>query len=167
MGRMDEQGPAENHDDLPADESLGWALHHLAVSAAQVDVKIGERIGLSASEYLAMKHLLATDSSIGPVELGNLLGISSGSATALVDRLEKAGHLLRIRHPNDRRRLILRPTESSVAAILNELQPLGESLELLARDFTPEERTVIHRFLKRAANAHRLFGRPTVKKPAG
>lgn len=86
-------------------QPLTWAVHHLAVAVAEFDASVARRLGLSAGDYLALKHLLAAAGPVefadppGPVELGRLLGLSSGAATGLVDRLERAGYARREPHP--------------------------------------------------------------------
>ena len=39
--------------------------------------------------------------------LGEALGLTSGAVTAVVDRLERSGHVRRVRDQHDRRRVIL------------------------------------------------------------
>jgi DNA-binding MarR family transcriptional regulator len=134
-------------DHAPDGDALGWALHQMAVATAAVDSVIARRLGVSSTEYLALKHILAAEPAIGPVELGRLLGMSSGSATALVDRLERSGHLERVRHPSDRRRLVLAATTHARERILAQLQPLTDEMFKLSRRFTPAERDATARFL--------------------
>nr|MDT0660141.1 MarR family winged helix-turn-helix transcriptional regulator [Micromonospora sp. DSM 115978] len=137
--------------------ALGWSLHHLAVASVDVDVVLAERLGLGFTDYLAMKHLMTSPTPMGPVELGKLLGISSGSATGLVDRLERAGHVERHRHPDDRRRQVVLPTDATTRRISAALDPLADLMVRLADEFTPQERIVIERFLTRAVECHHRF----------
>ncbi|GIJ73475.1 MarR family winged helix-turn-helix transcriptional regulator [Virgisporangium ochraceum] len=139
---------------------LSWALHNFVVAAAELDVALGRRLRLSPGDYLAMKHLMTSEQALGPVELGALVGLTSGSATGLVDRLERAGHVRRHRDPHDRRRLILEPTESALAAAAEELRPLDDALRRLADRFTGDERATIERFLREATGLYRAFSRP-------
>jgi DNA-binding MarR family transcriptional regulator len=48
------------------------------------------RLGIGDTDMTALEHLFA-NGPLGPVELGEKLGLRSASATALVDRLEAAG----------------------------------------------------------------------------
>ncbi|WP_247827375.1 MarR family winged helix-turn-helix transcriptional regulator [Arthrobacter antioxidans] len=133
-------------------EELSWALRGVNRAAAEVDQALANRIGLRLGDYSAMGHVMSQEGApLGPVELGNRLGISTGSATELVDRLERAGHLVRLREGKDRRRVSLRPSEEAVERILTELRPLFDSLDALTDDFTPAEQSAIHRYLRLAA----------------
>ncbi|MDF2975489.1 MAG: hypothetical protein K0S40_217 [Actinomycetospora sp.] len=62
--------------------------------------RAGRASRAAAIDYTAMSHVLAAEVPRGPFELGRRLGISSGSATELVDLLERAGHLPRSSRPS-------------------------------------------------------------------
>ncbi|GGS89597.1 MULTISPECIES: MarR family winged helix-turn-helix transcriptional regulator [Streptomyces] len=94
----------------------------------------------------------------GPVSTGDvarLRGLTSGSATRLVDRLVKAGIVQRLADPGDRRR--------SLAALApNARARLGEAWETPGRAFgavlegcSDAEPAVIADFMRRAAEVGR------------
>src|SRR5690349_11521904 len=58
----------------------------------------------------------AAGADIGPSQLARRLRITTAATTALVDRMVGAGHLDRVADPSDRRRLVLRVTDSAQAA---------------------------------------------------
>lgn len=130
--------------------SLAGLLHELAVAMSALDSRIARRLGLSPTEYVAMKHVMAGASvgePIGPARLARLLGMSTGSVTALVDRLEGAGHVRRVRHDADRRRVVLTASPATVRRVGRELTPLAADVTELGGTFDTAERAVIHRFL--------------------
>lgn len=93
----------------------------------------------------------------GP-ELGNRLGgMRSASATALVDRLESAGHVERRRHPSDRRRLVVVPTEQAFKTGQEAFSPLEVGLEEAAGELTDEECAVVARYLDRVVEKINSF----------
>ncbi|XVV17126.1 MarR family winged helix-turn-helix transcriptional regulator [Actinoplanes sp. CA-131856] len=134
---------------------LAWAVHHLATAAAEVDAATARRMGLSAGDFLALKHLMVAGEPIGPVELGRLLGLTSGAATGLVDRLERAGWVARAPHPGDRRRQILTATPRAAGALLAELRPLADDIAGLAAALPVEERHLVTGILHDLARLHR------------
>lgn len=138
---------------------LSWALHNFVVAAAELDVALGRRLRLSPGEYLAMKHLMTSEVALGPVELGTLVGLTSGSATGLVDRLERAGHLRRHRDPTDRRRLILEPTEQALDGVTSELRPLNDALQEVVAGYSDDERATIERFIDKVTALYQSFSR--------
>ncbi len=103
---------------------------------------------------------MKAEGPLGSVELGNRLGgMRSASATALVDRLEAAGHVER-RHPSDRRRLVVVPTERADEASYEAFAPLDAELMAAADDLTDEERAAVARYLDRVVEASNSFNEP-------
>ena len=100
------------------------------------------------TDYAAVGHVLSADMPTGPLQLSQSLGISSGSATELVDRLERSGHLERHRDDQDRRRVTLSLTLSAVEQVLTELRPLVAAMDEVAAELTPEEGATVIRFLR-------------------
>lgn len=136
---------------------LSWALREMNRAAAKVDHRLAERMRLRSLDYAAMQHVMDATDAIGPAELSGRLGISTGSGTELVDRLETAGHLARHRHPQDRRRITLQATDKAVASVIGELTPLLADIDALTTEFSADEQEVIARFLRAAAGRMRLF----------
>ncbi len=129
------------------------------VQQASLDVRqaLARRLGLGINDVGALDHLVSSADPMGPVELGHRLGIRSASATALVDRLEQVGHVERTAHPDDRRRLVLRPTASAGREMRRTLRPLVSALDDAAADLSPAEVAVVIAYLQRAATAMRAF----------
>ena len=88
------------------DETIRQLLNRRDLASARHRSAISRRLGLSESEMLAVAHL-AQRGRLSPSELAELLDLSSGGVTALVQRLELAGHVERQAHPTDRRSVLL------------------------------------------------------------
>lgn len=99
---------------------------------------------------LAVAHL-AQRGALAPGELGALLGLSSGGVSALVQRLEHAGDVLRAAHPSDGRRSLLRLSPALVRRAERALGPLVADVEALAAQLDEDERRLVTRFLARLA----------------
>lgn len=136
---------------------LSWSLRSVNRAAAEVDHALAERIGLRQLDYSALGHIMDREGSpVGPAELGHRLGISTGSASELVDRLERLGHISRARDDTDRRRVSLTAQKHAVDRIFTELAPLFSTLDELAAEFSEDEQIVLNRYLRLAAQ--RLSG---------
>ncbi|MED4857515.1 MarR family transcriptional regulator [Bacillus atrophaeus] len=85
-------------------------------------------------------------------ELGKKTGLSTGSVTALIDRLEKAGYVIREKDPNDRRRVIIVPLTESKKQVKQLFSSLSESTANLCRQYTEEELTLIFDFLRKSSS---------------
>ncbi|MFZ0218331.1 MAG: MarR family transcriptional regulator [Candidatus Dormiibacterota bacterium] len=153
---MKEEATADRGAD-PGTE-INLALRALVQAGHDMNVALAQRLGIGVTDAQAMGQLVGSPSPLGPVELGNRLGIRSASATTLVDRLEAAGHLRRERHPKDRRRVTLQLTETGRAEIRRALTPLVDRVAELTRDLDAAEAETVRRFLRDAARVLHDFG---------
>ncbi|MDR7275888.1 MarR family winged helix-turn-helix transcriptional regulator [Catenuloplanes atrovinosus] len=138
---------------------LAWTVHHLAVAAAELDAAIARRMGLTAGDYLALKHLAVSPAPVGPVELGRMLGMTSGAATGLVDRLVRAGYARREPHLTDRRRQTVTTTPLARERLLDELRPLADDIASATARLTDGQRRTVAETLDRLATLHRKHAR--------
>lgn len=152
--------PSRNADATEAVErsrtdahEVSWALRSTNRAAAELDRAFAAHLLLSPLEYTAIDHIMSSESDpIGPVELATRIGISPGSATEMIDRLERYGHVSRERGAADRRRVLVTTRPEAVQRILGELAPVFTDLDDLAETFSPEEQRTIQRYLRQAAN---------------
>ena len=72
---------------------------------------IARATGLGVTETQAISYL-AVHGDRGQNDLAADLGLTSGAATALIDRLERQGVAERYPHPHDRRRALVRLTDA-------------------------------------------------------
>jgi DNA-binding MarR family transcriptional regulator len=150
------EGEVQEGNFLEAHE-LSWALRAVTRANAEITRELARRLGLGVNDMMALDHLLQ-NGPLGPAELGHLLGMRPASATALVDRLEAAGHVERRPHPTDRRRLVVRPTPHAVREVLGEIRPLVAELDAVAGEFAPEERRAVARYLRRVTEVLGAYG---------
>ncbi|OZM76343.1 MarR family transcriptional regulator [Pseudonocardia sp. MH-G8] len=126
---------------------------------------LARRLGLPDNDVRAMSLLVDSEDPLGPVELGNRLGMRSASATELVDRLEAAGHVRRAPHPRDRRRVVVEVTESGRHAILTELGPLLARFDRVAEGLGAEGSATVVAYLRAIAGEQRAFGAQEEARP--
>src|SRR3712207_8882542 len=89
---------------------------------------MARRTGLGLSEMSALEHLQHAHGGLTPTELGKRLSLSSGAITALVDRLERTGHVERRPHPTDRRRSVVLPVPEGLEEAARQLSPVAAEL---------------------------------------
>ena len=104
-------------------------------------------VGVSRSDYDALEAL-DEHGSLTPGELGTLLSLTSGSVTALIDRLEKLGWASRNRHPDDRRKIIVTLTQNAWQIGQDELKPYLQAIDAAAGQLGTDDRAVVVGFLK-------------------
>lgn len=134
-----------------------WALWEVMRAATDAGYVLAERMGLPYNDVRALGILAESADPLGPVELGNRLGMRSASATELVDRLEGTGHVRRVRHPRDRRRVILEISETGRNAVMAELGPLLARFDRVADDLAPDSSATVVRYLRAIAVEQRAY----------
>jgi MarR family transcriptional regulator, organic hydroperoxide resistance regulator len=126
-------------------------LHHLLIG------KLLRAAGLHPGQEAIMMRLWA-DGPQQPAALIRLLGSDAATMTRSVQRLERAGFVLRKPSPTDGRAVIIEPTQAS-QALRAQVEAIWPRLEeLCTRDLTDDERvqargllSTIERSLMRAA----------------
>jgi len=108
---------------------------------------VSQQTGISASESQFM-HLLALNGSMTPSELATQSGLTSGTVTGVLDRLENLSFIRRDRHPTDRRKVVVVLDEAKVAEAMGQYYiEQGEALARVIDTFTAAELTTVLRFL--------------------
>jgi len=90
---------------------------------------------------------------VTPIDLARHLGISTASMTALLDRLEKSGHLVRLPHPKDRRKVLIAVTPHTEDDMRQVLGAMHEQMMRATRGMTEAEATAVTQFLNRMRTA--------------
>lgn len=142
----------ENHDGhSPHGSALTFALRALMHSYNDLQRHIAHQLGLGMNDVVALEHLVRR-SDLGPADVASLLGITTASATVLVDRLEVAGHVERRMHPGDRRRKQLIVTQHAQEEMLRTLTPLFDMHRNIDQHYSPDEQAVIESYLSRVSH---------------
>ncbi|MFF8946097.1 MarR family winged helix-turn-helix transcriptional regulator [Streptomyces sp. NPDC014864] len=103
--------------------------------------------GLHPTDVQALAAILDADEPMTPGRLRGRLGLTSGAVTACVDRLERAGHVRRVRESPDRRVVHLHYAADARATARDYFRPLAEATEAARSRFTDEELSTVVRFL--------------------
>jgi DNA-binding MarR family transcriptional regulator len=134
------------------DETIRQLLNRRDLASARHRSAISRRLAVSDSEMLAVAHL-AQRGRLTPSELAELLDLSSGGVTALVQRLELAGHVERQAHPTDRRSVLLELSPGLVERAGEAFQSLVVALDEVTAELSESEQAIVRRFLTRVATA--------------
>lgn len=106
------------------------------------------RQGLHPTDVQALAAMLDAETPLTPGRLGDALGLSSGAVTACVDRLERAGHVRRVREDADRRVVRLHYLDAARPAARAHFAPLAAATARAQRGFDAAELAVVLRFLR-------------------
>ncbi|GAB4250704.1 MAG: hypothetical protein Kow00122_08230 [Thermoleophilia bacterium] len=125
---------------------LALALRRLGLAMADLRAAYAERLGVGATELVALEHL-DLEGELSPTELARRLHLTTGALTALADRLTERGHMVRSPHPHDRRSLLLHRTEHAAEELRRHIRPMVVEMMAVTDALTDEERAVVGRFL--------------------
>lgn len=133
--------------DEGAEDELSVRLRSVLLLAARTRPALARRFGVSPTEMSAIEHL--TIESMGPVELSRRLDLTSAASTILARRLEASGHVRRGPHPGDRRRTVLRPTDSTLHEMGKHLSPFIAEVRAAGADLDDDQRDAVVAYLRR------------------
>lgn len=122
---------------------LNAALHTFSC-AVSADTK------LTLSEIIANEHL-RLDGPLTPKELSHRVQMGSGATTAMIDRLEKRGFVERVKHPTDRRSVLIRRVEQGDRGIEKPIA-LQEAVYTRLGELTEDEMKTVLAFLTGVAD---------------
>ena len=137
-------------DDLHSQERIRELVNRRTDAATQHRVAFGRLLDLTATEATAVLHI-GRNGQLRPGDLARRLGLTSGGVTALVHRLEQAGHVRRHAHPRDRRSTLLSLAPATVERASDAFAPLVADLDAVVAAMPASERAVLVRFLERTA----------------
>ncbi|ALG09846.1 MarR family transcriptional regulator [Kibdelosporangium phytohabitans] len=121
-------------------------LQQVGTLTRVIEQGLSGALGVNSTDLSAMEHL-TTDGPLTAKELADRLRVSTAASTHIVDRLEKAGHIVRRPHATDRRKVLVEPVQESMTRIFDHLHPLLHGVENLVGALSPADRDVVEAFL--------------------
>ena len=106
------------------------------------------RFGLSESDVEALELLIDTGAATAG-KLSDLMGLTTGAVTRVIDRLEQAGYVRRVPDPTDRRRVIVEVVPEKMAAVKATMARVGEKGAEEISQYSEADLAVINDFLTR------------------
>lgn len=106
--------------------------------------------GITWREWQVLTNLLlAGETPRSPSDLATTLMVTTGAMTNVLDRLEEAGLVRRVRNPDDRRSVIVEATEAGVATWHDAVNELGEEEATVVSALTRREQEQLNRLLRK------------------
>jgi DNA-binding MarR family transcriptional regulator len=128
---------------------LNWLLHRAAQKLGTVAQEAAVRHGITTRGHVVLSALASEEFQRTQLALGHALGVDKTTLTAELDRLERAGLIMRKPDPNDRRVRLPVITEQG-RAVQCEVEKLHVQVEReFTAELTPEEAHALRRLLER------------------
>jgi DNA-binding MarR family transcriptional regulator len=138
----------------PRDESGHWlaglsapmlSMRGFLTAHDELQRRQSRRMGLNATDMHALR-LLDVDGPLGPTELARRLDLRTASVTVLLDRLEAAGLLERIRDEEDRRRVTVRVLPHAVDMLFDTWAPVIRKMDDVGHALTAAQAQAVCSF---------------------
>ncbi|HUQ60364.1 MarR family winged helix-turn-helix transcriptional regulator [Lentzea sp.] len=129
-------------------ERFTWYMREQSAQTVMFHTKVAGQMGLSATDEKCLDLAMRAEGPVTAGRIAELSGLSTGAVTGVIDRLERAGYVRRVRDPHDRRKVL-------VEVAVGDLEKFGQIFEVARQSmievlghFDDDELEVIERYLK-------------------
>lgn len=105
-------------------EALDEELRAFNAEVGMLTRAVAERLGVGVTDLQCLS-IIGQAGSISAGRLAEMIGLTSGAITGVVDRLERTGYVRRERDTKDRRKVIIRPLSGKIE---RDVAPLFDSV---------------------------------------
>lgn len=127
---------------------VGTAMRRMLHSMENARLHAARTQHLHPTDFACLGLLARSTAPLSPKDIINQLDLSSGSVTALLDRLERAGYITRIANPDDRRGLLVVLDVVAAGEPMKSYQKIEQSYRDATAGFSTEELAMIAKFLE-------------------
>jgi DNA-binding MarR family transcriptional regulator len=141
--------PGEGQMSLDVDALLRitHGLRRVDVGTYALRIRLSEKLGIGTIDINAMAFVGEVD-GMTPKALGNILNITTGSVTAMVDRLESKGFMVRKPNPADRRSVFLHLSPAGTHAMQWATEHFAEAAKAALQGSSDDSVSSIAEFLE-------------------
>lgn len=113
--------------------------------------QVADKLDLNVTDYKVLGMIPDEGATAG--EVASQTGLSTGMTTTVVDRLERKNYVYRERHPDDRRKVIIKKNlELTFSMMAPIFQSLGAEMERVFSNYSISETKAIIDFLNKTVN---------------
>jgi DNA-binding MarR family transcriptional regulator len=130
-------------------QALIRAIYESSTAAVFFHSAIGETVGLGATDEKTLLILSGGPLTVG--EIAQHTGLTSASATSLIDRLERKGFVERVRDVQDRRKVIVQVNEQKLAEMMQAFSTFSGLFDDFLDSYSDEQLATITDFISKSA----------------
>ena len=138
------------------ENNIGAVMFHQAV---------GQMLGLNVTDMKCL-DIIVMKGSASPSQLAQLTGLSTGSATAMIDRLEKRELIKRRPNPDDRRGTTVVLTAGATQRLPRLFASMAKAMEALVSSYSESELEILLDFFRRISRFRSFERSLSVSSPA-
>jgi DNA-binding MarR family transcriptional regulator len=128
---------------------IGDQVRAFQRSVDQGDEEIARLLKLNRTDLRCLDFLLQRGPS-APSRLSVELGLTTGSVTAMLDRMEKAGYVTRTPDPTDRRKIIVQAAPGIAEQAMEAMMPLMQDSAASIAHYSIDDLKLLLDFFTRA-----------------
>jgi DNA-binding MarR family transcriptional regulator len=133
-------------------QRLPWAIQHFVNTTALFQAAVAESLDLNVIDLFALQ-VLRSGAAETPSDLAREVGVTTGAATKILDRLQSGGFVVRKHDPNDRRKILLSLAPTAIGRIEELYQPMAHSLHSLIEGASEEQLRFLLKFAEGSSTA--------------
>lgn len=128
---------------------LGRTMSTQTVFLHQV---IAQSVGLNATDTKCIDLIVRRpDGSVTAGWLSEMTGLTTGAITHILDRLERRGFIERVRHTQDRRKVLIQVRPESLEPLIPKYEAMGKAYMSLAEQYGDKELELICDYLEKTS----------------
>ena len=131
-------------------ERVGVAVRRMGAQSVLTSDVIAGVFGIHKTDLESLDLIYLRGGACSAGELSKATGLTSGSTTALIDRLAQAGYVVREPDPNDRRRQIVRIQAEAIEPIKAVYAPMQREMFKLWSSYRAKDLEVVADFITRS-----------------
>ena len=135
-------------------ERVGGALRRICEQIALTREVMASHFDLQRTDRVGLDFIFSRGGTCTAGELSKATGLTTGSTTALIDRLEAAGYAVREPDPNDRRKQVIRIAQQVFAECEALYGPIRAGLFRFWSSYSADELECVAGFLSQSAQLY-------------
>jgi DNA-binding MarR family transcriptional regulator len=136
-----------SHDGRELRDALEREMPRYISAAVRYQIAVANQLQMPVSDVHAIAALLEFG-DLGIRRLAELMGMTTGATTRLVDRLERAGYVIRQADARDRRRVVLHLVGHRVAEIGRYYESMGVRWQEQVAGYSDDQMRFLAEFLR-------------------
>lgn len=143
-----------NEKQAPLSQALLLAIRQHQNATDMMDMAVADLLGINRTDGICL-DIIDQNGRMTAGQLAEAVELSTGTITAVIDRLEKAGYVRRVPDPDDRRKVLVEVTEQTTEIsghIYGRMMELGRAL---MGSMSEDEQRLVMRFLSTSTTMSR------------
>lgn len=146
-------------------DALNWESRRSAALLGLLNRAVASQVKLNSTDVETL-GVLAVVGTATPTRLASLLAMGTGSMTLVIDRLERAGFVRRVRDTKDRRSLTIEVVEQRSRELAALYAPLQKRAAEIAQRYSESELALIVDYLTRSNDMLNDLATNLAERPA-